>query len=170
MLPLLPNLAFSHTKCTGQTIAQTDTMCLILVFLTIRMNSSTQSPQPWRCMYFVGINITHSWPWGHNTHCWVFFNLVEKVNNGFPAGRSSWIRRTWFCEVQLKYTRGIDGVHPCQVLSRSFSSLCIYWTQMLWAWGMIPWLALVYCTLQSSSRSSTHVGLWHDWRYHNSAF
>jgi hypothetical protein len=35
---------------------------------------------------------------------------------------------------------------------------------MLWDSGMIPWLALVYFTLQSSPRRSTEVGLWNGWR------
>ena len=39
---------------------------------------------------------------------------------------------------------------------------------MLWALGMIPWLALVYSTLQSSPRCSTEVRLWNGWRSYNS--
>jgi hypothetical protein len=35
---------------------------------------------------------------------------------------------------------------------------------MLWASGMIPWLALEYSTLQSSPRWLTEVGLWNGWQ------
>jgi hypothetical protein len=79
----------------------------------------------------------------------------------------SWNWRIWFGIVQLKYNTGNKETWPWKVLSRS---LPIYWTQMLWDSGMIPWLASGYSTLQSSSRFSTDVGQWHGWRYYDSPF
>ena len=159
-----PDAAFSWTKCAGPTTARTGTICIIFIWLTTRMNLPTQSAQPWRSLYFVGITTTYSWAWGRNTHCCVFWHLLRKVHNAFPAGRSSWNWRIWFGGVQLKYHTRKRGICPGKVLSRSFSSLCVYWTQMLWASGMIPWLAFVYSTLQSGPRHSTDVGQWNGWR------
>jgi len=159
-----PNAAFSRTKCAGPTIAPTGTICILFICLTTWMNPSTQSAQPWRSLNFVGITAAYSWGWGRNTHCWVVCHLLEKLDNAFPAGRRSRNWRIWFGGVQEKYSTGREGTHPWKVLSRSFSSLCVYWTQMLWDPGMIPWLALVYSTLQSSPRRSTEVGLWNGWQ------
>jgi len=161
---MLPDAAFSRTKCASPTIAPTGRICILFVCLTTRMNPSTQSGQRWRSLYFVVITTTHSWAWGRNTHRWVVWHLLEKVDNAFPAGRCCWNWRIWFGGVQLKYNTGKEGICPWKVLSRSFSSLCVYWTKMLWAFGMIPWLALVYSTLQSSPRHSTEVGLWNGGR------
>jgi len=155
--------AFSRTKCAGPTIAPTGTICILFVSLTTRMNLSTQSAQPWRSLNFVGITTAYSWTWGPNTHCWVILHWVEKVNVALWAGRGSWNWRIWFGGVLLKYNTGKEGICPWKVWSRSFSSLCVYCTQMLWASGMIPWLALVYSTLQSSPRCSTDVGQWNGW-------
>jgi len=159
-----PNAAFSLTKCAGPTIGPIGTKCILVVCLTTRMNPSTQSAQLWRSLNFVGITTAYSWAWGGNTHCWVVWHLLEKVDNAFPAGRRSWNWTISFGGVQQKYNTGNEGTRPWKVLSRSFSSPCVYWTQMLWDSGMIPWLALVYSTLQSSSRHSTEVGLWNGWR------
>jgi len=158
-----PDAAFSRTKCTGPTIAPTGTICIVFVCLTTRMNPSTQSAQPWRSLYFVAITTVYSWAWGRNAHSWVILYLFEKVDIAFPAGRHSWNWRTWFGGVQLKYTTEIEGIRCWKVLSRSFSSLCIYRTQMSCATGMIPGLALVYSTMQSSPRHSIEVGLWNGW-------
>ena len=155
-----PNAAFSRTKCAGPTIAPMHTICILFVCLTTWTNLSTQSAQSWRALNFVGITTTYSWAWGRNTHCWVFMLLIEKVDNVFPAGRRSWNWGIWLGEVLLKYNTGKQEIQPWKVLSRSFSSLCIYCTQMLWASGMNPWLALVYSTLRSSPRRTTEVGLW----------
>jgi len=165
-----PDAALSHTKCTGPTIAPTGTICILFVCLTTQMNPSIQSAQPWKSLNFVGITTAYSWAWGCNTHCWVLLHLLEKANIAFPAGRRSWNRRIWFGGVQLKNNTGKDGIRPWKVLLRSFSSLCVYWTQMLWASGMIPWLALGFSTLQSSPRRSTEVGLWNGWWLYNSPF
>jgi len=158
-----PNAAFSSTKCADQTIASMGSICILFVCLTTQMNLSTQSAQPWRSLYFVGITTVYSWAWGHKTHCWVFLHLLEKVNNAFPGGRRSWNWRIWFGGVQLKYNTGKEWICSSKGLSRSFSSLCVYYTQTLWTSGTIPWLALVYSTLQSSPRRSTEVGLWNSW-------
>jgi len=158
-----PDAAFPSTKCAGPTIAPTGTICILFICLTTRMNPSTQSAPPWRSLNFVGITTAYSWAWGHITHCWVFLHLLENVNIALPAGRRSWNGRIWFGGVQLKYNTGKQGIRHWKVLSRSFSSLWIYWTQMLWASGMTPWLALVYSTLQSRPRRSTEVGLWNGW-------
>jgi len=159
-----PGAACSRTKCTCPTITLTGTLCILFLCLTIRINPSTQSAQPWRSLKFAGITTSYSWAWGRNTHCWVVWHLVEKVDNAFPAGRRYWNWRIWFGGVQLKYNRRKEGTRPWKVLSRSFSSLCGYRAQMLWDSGMIPWLALVYSTLQSSPRRSTEVGLWNGWQ------
>jgi len=161
---MLPDAAFSRTKCAGPTIASTGTIYIWFVCLTTRMKPSTQSAKPWRSLYFVGITTAYSAAWGRNTNRWVVWHLLEKVDNAFPAGRRSWNWRIWFGGVQLKYNAAKKGILPWKVLSWSFSSLCVYLTQMLWASGMIPWLALVYSTLQSSPRRSTEVGLWNGWR------
>ena len=157
---MLPDAPFSCTKCAGPTITPTGTICILFVCLTTRMNPTTQSAQPWRSLYFVGITNAFSWTWGRNTHCWVFLHLFEMVDIAFPACRRSWNWRIWFGGVQLKYNTGMEGTRPWKVLSRSFSWLCIYWTKMLWASGIIPWFALVYSILPSSPRRSTEVGLW----------
>jgi len=157
---MLPDAAFSNTKRAGPTIAPTGKIRILFVCLATRMNPSTQSAQPWRSLNFVGITTAYSWAWGRNTHCWVVWLLLKKVDNAFPAGRRFWNWTIWFGGVQLKYNTGKEQTRPCKVLSRSFSSLCVYWTPMLWDSGMIPWLALVYSTLQSSPRCSTEVGLW----------
>jgi len=159
-----PNTAFSHTKCARPTIAPMGTICILFVCLTTQMNPSTQSAQPWRSLYFVGITTAYSWTWGRNTHCWMILHLLAKVDIAFPAGKCSWNWRIWFGGVQLKYNTGKQGIRPWKGLSRSFSSLCVYRTQMLLASGMIPWLALVYSTLQSSPRRSTEVGVWNGCR------
>ena len=164
MLSMPPDAAFSRTNWAGPTIAPTGTICILFVFLTTWMDQPTQSAQPWRYLYFVGITTAYSWAWECNTHCWVVWHLFKKVDNTFPAGQRSWNWRIWLGGVQLNYNAGKEGTHPWKVLSRSFSLLCGYWTQMLWASGMIPWLALVYSTLQSSPRRSTEVGLWYGWR------
>jgi len=158
-----PDAAFSCTKCAGPAMSPMGTIFILFVCLTTRMNSSTSSAQLWRSLYYVGLTTAYSWAWGHNTQCWVFLHLLEKVENAFPAGRRSWNWRIWCGEVQLVYTTGGEGIHPWKVLWRSFSSLCVYWTQMVWASGMILWLALVYSTLQSSPRCSTEVGFWNGW-------
>jgi len=167
---MLPDAAFSRTKCARPTIAPMGTICILFVCLTIRMNLPTESAQPWRSLNFVGITSAYSWAWGRDTHCWVIWHLLEKVDNAFPAGRRSWNWRIWFGGVQLKNNTGNERTRPWKVLSRSFSSLCVYWTHKLWDSGMIPWLALVYSTLQSSPRHSTEVGLWNGWWYYNSPF
>jgi len=159
-----PDAAFSHTQCSGPTIAPTGTICILFVCLITWMNPWTQLAQPWRFLNFVGITTAYSWAWGHNTHCWVVWHLFEKVDNAFLAGRCSWNWSMWFGGVQLKYNTGKDGSRPWKVLSRSFSTLCVCWTQMVWDSGMIPWLALVYSALQSSPRRSTEVGLWNGWQ------
>jgi len=159
-----PNAAFSHTKCAAPTIAPTGTICILFVYLTTRMNPSTQSVKPWRSFNFVGITSVYSWAWGRNPHCWVILHLLDNVNVALRAGRRSWNWRICFTGVQLKYNIGKEGIHLWKLLSRSFSALCIYWTQMVWVSGMIPWLALVYSTLQSSLRRSTEVGLWNCWQ------
>jgi len=135
----------------------------LFLCLTIRMNPSTQSAQPWTSLYIIGITTAYSWAWGRNTHREVVWHIILKADNTFLAGRRSWNCRIWFCGVQLKYNTGKEGIGPRKVLSRSFSSLCVYWTQMLWASGKIPWLALIYSTLQSSPRCSTGVRLWNGW-------
>jgi len=159
-----PDAAFFCTKCAGWSIASTDTICIWFVCLTTWMNPSTQTAQPWRSLYFVEITTAYYWAWGHNTHCWVFLHLLEKVDIVFLAARYSWNWRIWFGVVQLKYIEGTQGVRPWKVLSKSFCSLCIYCTQMSWASGMVPGLALLYSTLQSSPRLSTEVGLWNGWQ------
>jgi len=161
---MLPDAAFSRTNCAGRTIAPMGSICILFVCLTTPMSWSTQSAQPWRSLNFVAITTAYSWGWGHSTHRWVCLHLLEKVDFDLPAGRPSWIWRILFGGVQIKYNTGKEAIRPWKVLSRSFSSLCIYWTQMLWASGMIPWLALVFSTLQSSPRRSTDVGLWNSWR------
>jgi len=101
------------------------------------MNPSTQSAQPWRSLNFVGITAAYSWAWGHNTHCWVLLHLLENIDIALPAGRRSWHWMIWYGGVQLKYNTGKDGIRPWKVLSRSSSSLCVYWTQLLSASRMI---------------------------------
>jgi len=162
MLSILSDAALiSHTKCAGRTIAPIGTICNVSVSLTTRMNPSTQAAQPWSSLYFVVITTAYSCSWEHNIHCWVFFHLLERFNNMFPMGRRSWNWRIWFGGVRLKYNTGKKGTRPMKVLSKSLS---IYWTQMLWNSGMIPWLASVYSTLRSSPRCSTDVGQWNGWR------
>jgi len=165
-----PDATFTCTKCAGPTIAPTVTICISVVRLTARIIPLKQSAEPWTSLYFVGISTVYSWAWGHNTYCWVFLHLIEKVDNDFLAGGRVWHWKIWCSRVQLKYITGKEWIGPWKVLSRSFSSLCIYWTQMLFASGMIPWLALEYSTLQSSSRCSTEVGLWNGWWWYNSPF
>jgi len=131
--------------------------------LTTRMNLSKQSAQQYGSLYFVGITTTYSWAWGCNTHCWVFWHHLENVNFAFPAGSHSCNWRIWFGGVQEKYITWKEGIHPCKVSSWSCSSPCIYWTKMLWASGMIPWLVFIYSTSQSSPRQSTEIGLWSGW-------
>jgi len=162
MLSILSDAAwFSRTKCAGSTIAPTGTICILSVCLTTRMNPSTQLAQPCWSLYFVGITTTYSWGWWRNIHCWVCLHLLEKVDIDFPAGRHSWNWRIWFGGVQLKYNTWKEGTRPWKVLSRSLS---VFWTQMVRDSGMIPWLASVYSTLQSSPRRSTDVGQWHGWQ------
>jgi len=161
---MLPDAAFSPTTCAGPTTAPTDTTWSVFVCLTTRMNPSTELAQPWRSLYYVGITTAYSWAWWRNTHRCVFCHLLAKDDNAFPAGRHSWNWRIRLGWVQLKYNTGTEEIRPWKVLLRSFSSLCVYWTQMSWASGMIRWLALVYSTLQSSPRHSTDVGQWNGWR------
>jgi len=101
-----PDAAFSCTKCAGPTIAPKGTICILFGCLITRMNLSTQSTQPWRSLYLVGITTAYSWAWGRNTHHWVVWHLLEKVNNAFPAGRRSRNWRMWFGGVLLKYNTG----------------------------------------------------------------
>jgi len=161
MVSILSGAAFSRTKRAGPTIALTGTICILSVCLTTRMNPSTQSAQPYGSLYFVGITTAYSQAWGCNIHCWVFLHLLEKFDIVFPAGRCIWNCRIWFGGVQLKYNTGKEGILPWKVLSRSLST---YWIQMIWDPGMIPWLASLYSTLQSSPRCSTDVGQWNGWR------
>ena len=97
-----PNAAFSRTKCAGPTIAPMGTICILFVCLTTRMNPSTESAQPWRSLYFVGITTTYSWALGRNTHCWVILHLLEMVDIAFPAGRRSWNWR--ICSVESSWS------------------------------------------------------------------
>ena len=159
-----PNAAFSCTKCAGPTIAQAGIICFLFVCLTIQMNPSLQSAQHWRSVYLVGITIAYSWAGARNMHCWVILHLLQKVDIVFPAGRNFWNWRIWFGGAQLKNNTGKQGIGPWKKLWRLFSSLCVYWTQMSWASGMIHWFALVYYMLQSSPRCSTEVVLWNGWR------
>jgi len=158
-----PEAAFSRTKCAGPTIVPTGAICIIFVCLPTRMNPSTQSAQSGRSLNFVEITTVYSWAWGRNTHCCFFLHLLEQLNIDLPAGRRFWNWRIWFGGVQLKYNTEKEEICPWKVLSKSFSSLWVYWTQMLWSSGMIPWLALLYSTLQSSPRCWTGVGLWNGW-------
>jgi len=123
----------------------------------------TYSAQPWKSLQFVGITTVYSWAWGRNTQCRVFLHLLERFDNAFLAGRHSWDGGIWFGGVQGKYNTEREGTCPWKVLPRLFSSLCIFWPQMFWSSGMIPWLALVYSTSQSSPRCSTEVGFWNGW-------
>jgi hypothetical protein len=91
-------------------------------------------------------------------------HLWEEVNIALPACRNFWNWRIWFCGVQLKYNKGTEPIRFCKISWRSFSSVCVYWTLMLQASWMIPWLALVYYTWQCCPRWSTEVGQWNDWR------
>jgi len=161
---MLHSPAFSCTKCGGPTIGPKGRIGIWFVWLTTRMNPSTQSAHLWKSLYFVGITTGYSWAQGRNTHWWLFLNLSERVNIALPVGRCSRHWRIWFGGVQLKYNTGKEGICPWKVISRSFSSLCVYWTPMLWASGMIPWLELLYSTLQSSPRRSTEVGQWNGWQ------
>jgi hypothetical protein len=129
--------------------------------LTTQMNSSTQSAQPWRSLYFAGITTAYFWGWGHNIHCGVFLHLLGKVDIDFPVGRHSWNWRNWFGGVQLKHNKGKDRTQPWKVLSRTLS---VYWTQMLWNSCMIPWLASVYSAWELFPRRSTDVEQWNGWR------
>jgi len=160
---MLPNAAFSHTKCVGPTITPTGSICIIFVCWTPRMNPSTQSAQSRRSMYFVGITTAYYSAWRLTTQWWVFLHLFEPVNNASLLGRCSWNHTIWFSGVYQRYNTGKEGICPWKVLLRSFSSLCLYWTQILWASCMIPWLALVYSTLQYSPRCSTDISLWNGW-------
>jgi len=150
-----PDAAFSRTTCASPTIAPTDSICILFICLTTQLNPSTQSAQPWRSWNFVGITTTFYWAQGNNTHCWVFLHLLENVDIALPAGERCWDWRIWFGGVQLKFNTRNDGIRPWKVLSRSFSSLWVYWTQMIWASGVIRWLASVYSTLRSSPRCLT---------------
>ena len=162
MLLILSDAAlFSCTKCAGPTIAPKGTICILSVCLTTRMNPPTEAAQPCGSLYFVGITTTYSWGWGHNIHCWVVLHLLENMDIDFPADRYSWNRRIWFGGDQLKYNTGKEGTRPWKMLSRSLS---IHWTQMLLDSGMIPWMAFIYCTLQSSPWRSTDIGQWYGWR------
>jgi len=158
-----PNAAFSFTKCASPTIAIMGTICILLICLTTQMNLSIHSARPSRSLRFIGITTTDFLPWEHNTHCWVFLHRLEKVNIAFLASRHFRHWSIWFNGVQLKYNIGTKGICPWKVLLRLFSSLCIYWTQMLWASGKIPWLAFIYSTLQSSPKCSPEVGLLNRW-------
>jgi len=167
---MFPNTAFSCPKCASPTIRPIGIICILFVCLTTRMNLSTQSAQPWTSLYFVQITTRYSWAWGHYTHGGSCLRFLDVVDIAFPAGKCSSKWRIWISGVQLKYDTGKGAICPRRVLSRSFSSLCIYWTPMLWASDMIPWLTLVYSTLQSTSRCSTEVGLWNGWPQYSSPF
>jgi len=159
-----PAVEFPCTNCAGPTIALMGTICILFFCFTSQLNPSALSAQPWRSLNFNGIATAYSGTWGCITHCWVFFHYLQKVDIAYPAARRPWYCRIWFGRVQLKYDTRKEGILHWKVLLRSFSSLCIYWTQMLWALDMIPQLALVYWTLQSSSRRSTDVGQWNRWQ------
>jgi len=131
------------------------------------MNPSIQSAQPCRSLHCIGITTVHSWAWGHNVHCWVFLHLLEKFYIIFLVGRCSCNWRTWFGGGQWKYHTGTVGTWPWKMLLRSLS---IYLTKMLSDSGMIPWLALVYSTLQSSPRCWTDIGQWDGWQLYDSLF
>jgi len=157
---MLPDATSSHTICVDPIRTPMGTIWIVFVCLTTRMNPSTQSAQSCGSLYLVLITTVYSWPCEHNTHRWVRLHLVAKVDIAFPAGRhcSNW--RIWFSEVPLKWNAGKEGIRPWKGLSRSFSSLCVYRTQMLWASEMIHWLVCVFSTLQSCPRCSIEVGLW----------
>jgi len=159
-----PDAAFSCTKFAGLAIATKRTICILVICLTTRMHLSTRSAQPWISLYLVRMTIAYSWARGRNTHCWVFLHLFEMVNIAFLAGWHYWNWRIWFSGVQPKYMTGKERICPWKVLSRSFSSLCVFCTQMSWASDMILLLALVYSTLQWSPRRSTEVLFWNGWR------
>jgi len=161
---MLPDATYSCTKSFSPTTAPMGTICIILVCFTTRMNPSAQLAQACRSLFFVEIIAAYSWAWGRNTHCRVFLHLSEQVNISFLAGRRSRKWMIWFSWFKLKYDTGKEGFRPWKVLLRSFSSLWVYWTHKLWASGMIPWLAFVYFTLQSSHTRSIEVGLWNGWR------
>jgi len=165
MISILSDAAFSRTICAGRTIPPPRTISIISVCLTTQMNPSTQSAQPCLSLYLVGITTAYSWGWGRNIHCWVFLHLLKMVSIAFPVGRCSWYWRIWFGGIKLKYITGTKGTWHWKVLSRS---LAVYWIQMLWDSKIIPWLALVYSTLQSSPRHSTDVGQWNGWQKYNS--
>ena len=152
-----PNATFSHTKCSGPTIAQTGTIWILFVCLTTQINPSTVSAQPWRSLCSVEITNVYSQSCGHNIDCWVLLQLFEKVNIIVPAGKCSWNWTIQFGRVQQKYNIGTKVTLPWKVLSRSHSVCC---TQMLSDWGIIPRLALVYSTLQSSPKCSTDIWQW----------
>ena len=147
-----PDAASSHTNSACPTITPRGTLYISFVCSTTQMNLSTHSAQPWRSLNFVGITTAYSWGWGRNIHCWVFLHLLQNIDIALLALRRSWNWRIWFGGVELKNNTGTGGIHSWKVLSRSFSSLCIYWTQMFWVSGMICWLAMVCSTLQSGSR------------------
>jgi len=160
MLSILSDAAFSRTKCASSTIALTGKISILSICLATRMNLSTQSAQPCGSLYIVGITTAYSWAWGCNIHFWVCLHLLGKIDIVFPGGMHSWNWRILFGGVQLEYYTEREETPPWKVLSRSLS---VYWTQMLWDSGRIPWLALVYSILQSSPRCSTDVGQWNGW-------
>jgi len=152
-----------HHMCRSNHSSNRNIMHLFVCWTTW-INQSTRLTQQSTPLNFVGITTTYSWAWGYNTHSWIFLHLWEDVNIALSARRLSWNWRIWFSGVLLKYNKGKELILPWKVLWRSFSSFCVYWTQMLGASAIFPWLALVYSTLQSSPRCSTEVGQWNDWR------
>jgi len=137
MLSILSDAALlSRTKCACPTIASTSTICILSVYLTTRMNPSTQSAPPWRSLNFVGIATAYSWGWGCNTHCWVFWQFLEKVDIVFPVGRGSWNWRMWLGGAQLKYNTANQETWPWKVLSTS--AKC----KMVWQLKLNDWAIL----------------------------
>jgi len=141
-----PNEAFSCTICTGWTIAPTGPIYILFVYLTTRMNPLTQSDQPWRSLYFVGITTTYSWAWGHNSHCWVFLHLLVKDNNAYPAGRCSWNWRIWVVEFSWSMIQGMKKF----ILGRCYRDYSLHFAytgprcyelqawSLSWHWYILP--------------------------------
>jgi len=159
-LSILSEAALLRTKCGGATIDPPGTIYILLVDLITWMNVLIHSSELCGSLYFVGITTAYSWGSELNTDCWVLHH-GDNVNIVLPACKSLWNWQIWFGGVHLTYSTAKERTLPWKVLSRS---LAVYWTQMSWDSGMIPWLALVYSTLQSSPRCSTHIGQWNGWR------
>jgi hypothetical protein len=160
MLSILSDATFSRTRCGGPIVAATGTQCILSVSLTTEMNPSTQSAQPCRPLYCVGITTASGSAWGRNIYWTVFSHLLDQVSTVFPPGRRSCNSGIRFCGVQLQYITGNEGTRPWKVAWRSLS---VYCTQMLRDFDVIASLAFASCTSQSSPRGSTHVGQWRGW-------